>query len=79
MYKSVEGISATHIELLDPPPEWAAGPVSVTFLSVAVSVPERVDLAAHGIGPEQAADLRRRLTAFAEDSNRPEINIYDAL
>ena len=37
-----------------------------------------VDLRAHGIGEAQAADLRSRLSAFAEDWNRPEMDIYDA-
>ena len=35
------------------------------------------DLAARGIGKTQAADLRRRLSTFAEDWSRPEMDIYD--
>jgi hypothetical protein len=37
-----------------------------------------VDLRARGIGEAQAADLRSRLSTFAEDWNRPEMDIYDA-
>ncbi len=32
-----------------------------------------------GIGASQAADLRQRLAAFAEDWDRPEMNSYDAI
>jgi hypothetical protein len=35
-----------------------------------------IDLRAHGISREQAADLRARLTTF-EDWNDPEMDIYD--
>jgi hypothetical protein len=74
MVKSIEGVYRDgKIELLEPAPEKAAGPVIVTFLSVAGDV----DLAARGINPQQAADLRRRLAAFAEDWQRPEMDVYD--
>ena len=36
-----------------------------------------VDLAARGIGEDQAAQLRARLKTFAEDWDRPEAAIYD--
>ena len=36
-----------------------------------------VDLRTRGIGGAQAADLRSRLSTFAEDWNRPEMAIYD--
>ena len=74
MIKSVEGVYRDgKIELLEPAPENAAGPVIVTFLSV----PGEVDLATRGITPEQATDLRRRLAAFADDWQRPEMDVYD--
>jgi hypothetical protein len=38
-----------------------------------------VDLRARGIKQRQAADLRARMKAFAEDWDRPEATIYDAL
>jgi hypothetical protein len=50
--------------------------VIVTFVS---SPATAVDLAARGLNPEQAADLRSRLAAFAEDWQRPEMDAYDAL
>jgi hypothetical protein len=76
MVKSVEGVYRDgRVELTEPAPEGAAGPVIVTFLGV----PSRVDLPGRGIGQEQAADLRRRLAAFADDWDRPEMDAYDAL
>lgn len=47
-------------------------PVIVTFLA-----PGYIDLRAHGIDETQAADLRARLTTFAEDWDSPEMSIYD--
>lgn len=46
--------------------------VLVTFLP---SNP--VDLKAHGIDEEQAAELQARLTTFAEDWNSPDMDLYD--
>jgi hypothetical protein len=80
MYKSVEGVYREgKVEFLEQPPEAAAGKVIVTFLSVPAAGPQAVDLAARGIDQEQAASLRQRLTAFAEDWQRPEMDVYDAL
>jgi alkanesulfonate monooxygenase SsuD/methylene tetrahydromethanopterin reductase-like flavin-dependent oxidoreductase (luciferase family) len=75
MLKSVQGIYREgRIELLEPPPQGVEGPVIVTFLAEA----ESVDLAARGIDRRQASDLRRRLASFAEDWERPEMDVYDA-
>ena len=77
MLKSVEGVYREgKVELLESVPEGMTGRVIVTFVS---SPAGAVDLAARGIGPEQAADLRHRLAAFAEDWQRPEMDAYDAL
>ena len=38
---------------------------------------QQIDLREHGISREQAADLRARLSTFAEDWNAPEMDIYD--
>jgi hypothetical protein len=38
---------------------------------------QTIDLRARGISEVQAADLRSRLNAFAEDWDRPEASIYD--
>jgi hypothetical protein len=46
--------------------------VLVTFLE-----PVEIDLASRGISPEQAADLRARLSTCAEDWDSPEMDIYD--
>lgn len=46
--------------------------VIVTFLK-----PNLVDLRARGIDKAQAAELRARLAAFAEDWDSPEMSIYD--
>jgi hypothetical protein len=50
------------------------GKVIVTFLSTG-----EVDLAEREIDEDQAADLRFRLKAFAEDWDRPEMDVYDAV
>jgi hypothetical protein len=39
--------------------------------------PRTIDLRELGIDKEQAADLRWRLRAFAEDWQRPEMDVYD--
>ena len=44
----------------------------VTFLNGGL-----VDLRACGIDEQQAAELRARLAAFAEDWNNPAMNAYD--
>ena len=36
-----------------------------------------IELQSRGINASQAADLRSRLSTFAEDWNRPEMDIYD--
>jgi hypothetical protein len=75
MLKSVEGIYRDgKIELLEAaPPDVAVARVVVTFL------PERklVDLAERGITPEQAADMRARIGAMAEDWDDPAMDVYD--
>lgn len=74
MLNSIEGVYRDgKIELLEAPPSNASGRVIVTFL-----IPSSVDLQARGIGQEQAADLRRRLSVFAEDWDRPEMDAYDS-
>ena len=75
MPKSVPGVYRDgRIEFVEPPPEDGAGPIIVTFLAAS-----GVDLGERGIGEGQAADLRRRLTTIAEDWQRPEMDVYDAL
>ena len=75
MSKSVEGIYRNgKVELLETPPDIEEARVVVTFLPE-----DAVDLAARGITEEQAADLRARLSTFAEDWERPEMGAYDAL
>src|SRR2546423_1323369 len=74
MLKSVEGIFRDgKIELLEPAPQVEESRVVVTFLPLRSSV----DLAERGIDPVAAADLRTRLRAFANDWDRPEMDVYD--
>jgi hypothetical protein len=40
-------------------------------------IPNHIDLQARGIDEEQAADLRARLTTFAEEWDSPEMDVYD--
>jgi hypothetical protein len=60
--------------LLESPPPHLEGKVIVTFLSAG-----SVDLAERGIDEQQATDLRQRLKPFAEDWDRPEMDVYDAV
>lgn len=76
MVRSVEGVYRNgHVELAEPLPEPEGARVIVAWFT---STP-RVDLADRGIDQTQAADLRRRLGAFAEDWDRPEMNAYDEI
>jgi hypothetical protein len=73
MLQSIKGVCRDgRVELIEPPPPGAEGDVIVTFLGS-----ESVDLAARGIDEKQAADLRHRLRTFAEDWDRPEMDVYD--
>jgi hypothetical protein len=74
MWRSVEGVYRDgRVELLEPAPGDSESRVIVTFLSAGKSI----DLAERGIDEAQAADLRHRLQAFAEDWDRPEMDVYD--
>jgi hypothetical protein len=75
MLKSVRGVCREgRVELLEPSPAGAEGQVIVTFLAS-----DPILLVDRGIDEHQAADLRYRLGAFAEDWDRPEMDVYDAL
>jgi hypothetical protein len=76
MLTTVQGIYKNgKVELLEPAPDVLEARVYVTF----VPAGKEINLADHGIGPEQAADLRARLATFAEDWDRPEMDDYNAL
>ena len=76
MLKSVEGIYRNgQVQLLESVPPDTEGRVIVTFLGQ----PGRVDLTQRGIDEDQAADLRHRLKAVADDWDRPEMDAYDAI
>ena len=76
MVKSVEGVYRDgRVELLEPLDEAEGSRVIVTW----VQSPRSVDHRERGIAESQAADLRRRLAAFAEDWDRPEMAAYDEL
>ena len=60
------------VELAEKPAQINESRVLVTFLESTAA-----DLRARGIDATQAADLRARLKAFAEDWERPEAAIYD--
>ncbi len=73
---SVEGLYRNgKIELLEPVAEADGTRVIVTW----VGSGRVVSLRDHSIDETQAADLRRRLAAFAEDWDRPEMSVYDEL
>lgn len=74
MLKAIEGIYRDgKVELTEMPRDVRDKTrVIVTFLE-----PNFVDLRARGIDEVDAADLRSRLSAFAEDWDNPEMDIYD--
>lgn len=75
MLQSVEGIYRNgKIELLETPNNLEEARVIVTFLT-----DNSVDLSSRGIDQQQAADLRHRLSTFAEDWERPDMEGYDEL
>jgi len=76
MVKSVEGIYRNgKVELVEPMAEAEGSRVIVTWVGAALPV----DLRERGIDEPQAVDLRRRLSQFAEDWDRPEMAAYDEL
>ncbi|MGA2183258.1 MAG: hypothetical protein ABSH47_09530 [Bryobacteraceae bacterium] len=76
MMKSVEGIYRDgRVELLEPLEGADGARVIVTL----VHSSEPVDLRERGLDESQAADLRHRLSRFAEDWDRPEMSVYDEL
>jgi hypothetical protein len=73
--KTVEGIYRDgKVELQDAPDEVEGARVIVTFLAEGA-----INLAARGIDEDQAVNLRKRLSTFAEDWELPEMGAYDAL
>ncbi|MEG5060302.1 hypothetical protein QUB60_20775 [Microcoleus sp. A2-C5] len=76
MLKSVKGIYRDgKVVLLETPGDLTEGKVIVTFLAES----GLVELQSRGIDREKAADLRIRLSRFAEDWELPEMDAYDAL
>lgn len=76
MVRSVEGVYRNgKVELLEPLAEAEGSRVIVTWVQPANSI----DLRERGIDETHAADLRRRLGAFTEDWERPEMAAYDDL
>lgn len=59
------------VELSEIPAAISQSPVLVTFLEQ-----QEIDLQAHGISQEQAAELRASFATF-EDWNNPEMDIYN--
>ena len=76
MPKSVEGVYRNgKVELVEPLAEAEGSRVIVTWVHAA----DPIDLRERRIDESQASDLRRRLTSFAEDWDRPEMAAYDEL
>lgn len=73
--KTVEGIYRDgKVELLETLTNVDGARVLVTFLPE-----DSVNLSERGIDEAQAANLRARLSTFAEDWELPEMGAYDAL
>ncbi len=83
MLQSIEGIYRDGtIELLEIPSEVKESRVIITFLNEngeKKSTNEGISLAELGISKEEAANLRASFATFAEDWERPEMDIYDQL
>lgn len=76
MLKSIEGIYRDgRIQLLEEPEGVNEARVIVTF----VQLNGAIDLGERGIDEKEAANLRARLNAFAEDWERPEMEAYDGV
>jgi len=74
MVKSVEGVYRNgKVDLVEPLDEAEGSRVIVTWVGPA----RLVDLRERGIDESQAADLRRRLSVFAEEWDRPDMAVYD--
>jgi len=73
--KTVQGVFRNgRIELAETPVDVDEARVIVTFLPKGA-----VNLSERGIDADQAASLRTRLSAFAEDWELPEMGAYDDL
>ena len=80
LLKSVEGIYKDgKVELLEQPEALTETRVIVTFLPENESNTGTVNLRERGIDQAQAAELRWRLGAIAEDWNAPGMEAYDNL
>jgi hypothetical protein len=74
MLKTVEGVFKNgKVQLNELPPDVQEARVLVTFLPARG---ER-DLEAAGLTEAEAADLRFRFEAFAEDWDRPDMDVYN--
>ncbi len=78
MVTSIEAVCRDgKVERLDAPLERAkTGRVVVTFITPRANV---IDLAAPGISLQQAAELRAKFGAAAEDWDDPAMDVYDQL
>ena len=74
--KSVEGLYRNgRVELAESLVEAEGSRVIVTWVEPEASI----SLEDRGLDMLGAAELRRRLSTFAEDWDRPEMNVYDDL
>ena len=81
MLQSIEGVyRAGTIELFETPAGIPETRVIVTFLNEpALEKTGPVSLAERGISPAEAAAQRAAFASFAEDWERPDMEIYDQL
>ena len=79
MLTAVEGVHRHgKVEQLEAPQGAAdEARVIVTFIQPRVALSTDIDLRAHGISREQAADIRARLMPSAEVWEQPEMDVYD--
>ncbi len=83
MLQTVEGIYRDgKVEVLEAPPEIRESRVIITFLDEnghGHAAEGSIKLEDLGISKEEAAEARARLSTFAEDWERPEMDVYDQM
>ena len=81
MLQSIEGVyRAGTIELFENPAVANETRVIVTFMVEGIGeTPGVVNLRERGISPAEASSQRAALASFAEDWERPDMEVYDQL
>ena len=78
MLATVEGIYRHgKVELIEAPKDWNEEALVLAACLTELHDKHAIDLRARGINEEAAAELRDRMSVFAEDWHSPEMSVYD--